>query len=220
MLAATDARYPILEQAVVVTGRRLQPLYTSTADDELVRAMELTGASVLVVGDDQWARVQTGSLSADLRGSVEVVELSTVVRLPDTGARQGGVLAADTEPFDTGQVMASLSRWPERFGADAVLYLQTTGTTGPARVIEISQTAILAAMDVLPAEVLEPHPVMLSFLPTAHISERLLTGYLAVLLAGHTWFGGGPRLWVQTYCIANQQYSWHRRWCSKRFEAR
>lgn len=191
VLAATDARYPILEQAMIVTGRRFQPLYTSTADDELVRAMNVTSASVLVVGDDQWERVQRGSLAADLRGSVKVVELSTVVRLPNTGGRRGGLLAADTEPFDTDQVRASLARWPERCGADAVLYLQTTGTSGPANVIEISQTAILAAMDALPEEVLKPHPVLLSFLPTAHISERLLIGYLSVVLGGHMWFGGG-----------------------------
>jgi len=50
---------------------------------------------------------------------------------------------------------------------------------------------MLAAMHSLPEELFKPHPVLLSFLPTAHISERLLTGYVSVVLAGHIWFGAG-----------------------------
>jgi long-chain acyl-CoA synthetase len=46
-------------------------------------------------------------------------------------------------------------------------------------------------MEALPNEVLKLHAVLLSFLPTGHISERLLTSYLSVVLAGHMWFGGG-----------------------------
>lgn len=190
VLATTDARYPVLEQAVAVTGRRLQPLYTSTGDDELVHAMSLTAASVLVVGDDQRSRVKDGPLG-QRHGRPEVIHLSDLVRLPGCAGRELGLFTADTEPFDTEQVRAALSRWPERGGTDAMLYLQTTGTTGPARVIEISQSAVLAAVNALPADVMTPHPVLLSFLPTAHISERLLSGYVSVALAGHTWFGNG-----------------------------
>ncbi len=192
VLSGNDARYPVLEQAVIVSGRSLQPLYTSTSDDELLRAIAVTGANVLVVGDDQRDRLREGALSDGLtRGSAAVVELSALVSLPNAAGRPGGLVGADTEPFDTDRVTSRLSRWPERRGADAVLYMQSTGTTGPAQVIEISQTAILAAMQALPDEVLQVHPVMLSFLPTGHISERLLIGHLAVVLAGHTWFGGG-----------------------------
>jgi long-chain acyl-CoA synthetase len=192
VLAANDGRYPILEQAVIVSGRRLQPLYTSTPNEELVRAMSITGASVLVVGDDQEARVRERPLADEMmRAAVRITKLSAVVRLPNTGDRPGGLLRVDTEPFDTAQVRAHLSRWPERPAADAALYLQSTGTTGPAHVIEISERAILAAMRALPDEILNAHPVLLSFLPTGHISERLLIGYLSVVLAGHTWFGGG-----------------------------
>jgi long-chain acyl-CoA synthetase len=192
VLAATDARYPILEQAVIVCGRRLQPLYTSTPDAELLHALKVTGANVLVVGDDQWARMQSGALAdATLQPPFKMVELSALVRLPNTGGRPPGLLDADTEPFDTDQVRARLSKWPERREADAVLYLQSSGTTGPSDVIEISQQAILAAMEALPHDVLSLHSVLLSYLPTAHISERLLIGYLSAVLAFHVWFGGG-----------------------------
>ncbi len=193
VLASTDARYPVLEHAVIVSGRRLQPLYTTTPDDELVRAIAATGAGVLVARRDQWARTQTGPLAEHRqRRSVSVVELDHLVRLPNTGQRPAGLLGADTEPFDTRAVRAKLSEWTERCEDDAVLYLQSTGTTGPAQVIEISQKALLAAIAALPDDVMNPHPVLLSFLPTAHISERLLVGQLSVVLAAHTWFGGGP----------------------------
>ncbi|MBV8787545.1 MAG: AMP-binding protein [Mycobacterium sp.] len=192
VLAGNDARYPILEQAVIATGRKLQPLYTSTPNDELMRAMSVTGANVVVVGDDQEARALECPLADEMmRAAVRVIGLSALVRLPCTPDRAGGLLRADTEPFDTDQVRAHLSRWPERLETDAVLYLQSTGTTGPAHVIEISEKAILAAMQALPDELLNAHPTVLSFLPTGHISERLLVGYLSVGLAAHTWFGGG-----------------------------
>jgi long-chain acyl-CoA synthetase len=192
VLSGNDARYPVLEQAVIVSGRSLQPLYTSSSDDDLLRAIATTGANVLVAGDDQRDRLREGALSDALTlGSVAVVELSALVSLPNTGGRPRGVLGADPEPFHIDRVKSRLCKWPERPGADAVLFLQTTGTTGPAQVIEISQTAVLAAMQALPDEVLHIHPKMLSFLPTAHISERLVVGYLAVALAGHTWVGAG-----------------------------
>jgi long-chain acyl-CoA synthetase len=192
VLAGNDARYPILEQAVTVSGRKLQPFYTSTPDDELVRAMSVAGAGILVVGDDQQARVRERLIADEMmRAAAGIATLSAIVRLPHTDDRPGGLLSADTEPFDTDQVRAHLSRWPERPAADAVLYLQSTGTTGPAHVIELSEKAILAAMQTLPDEILIAHPTLLSFLPTGHISERLLVGYISVLLAGHTWFGGG-----------------------------
>ena len=56
VLADTDARYPLLELAVGLAGRTVQPLYVSATDDELRAALRITGAEVLVVGRGQSAR--------------------------------------------------------------------------------------------------------------------------------------------------------------------
>ena len=72
-----------------------------------------------------------------------------------------------------------------------LLYLQSTGTTGPARVIELSEASLVRAVRIVQGEASHPFPRFLSFLPTAHISERFLTLYVSIAVAGHTWYGGG-----------------------------
>jgi long-chain acyl-CoA synthetase len=185
ILADTDARYPIMELAVGLTGRTLQPLYATSTDDELRRALALTGADLLVLGGSQRHR-------ADLfEGRRGVVLLDEVVCLPGVAAAPRATLPADVEPFDTRSVEARLAQLPDWPLDRPLLYLQSTGTTGPARVIEISESAVVQAVRSLRREASHDFPRFLSFLPPAHISERLLTLYLSIALAGHTWYGGG-----------------------------
>lgn len=185
LLADTDARYPILELAVGLTGRVLQPLYVSSTDGELRRALETSGAHLLVVGRTQDRRAR----SANLHSSI--ISLDDIVRLPGIAGAPHAVLPPDVEPFDTRAVRARLGNLAARAPNAPLLYLQSTGTTGPARVIEVSESALLHAVRAVQGEASHEFPRVLSFLPTAHISERLLTLYLSVALAGHTWYGGG-----------------------------
>jgi len=185
VLADTDARYPLLELAVGLTGRTVQPLYVSATDDELRAALKITGAEVLVVGGSQSARAHAGRLHA------HIVELDGVVALPGVNGAPHAALPADVEPFDSRQLRAQLARLPSRADGAPVLYLQSTGTTGPARVIEIGETALVSAVRAVEREASHRFPRFLSFLPTAHVSERLLTLYASLALAGHTFHGGG-----------------------------
>jgi predicted RND superfamily exporter protein/long-subunit acyl-CoA synthetase (AMP-forming) len=185
VLADTDARYPILELAVGLTGRALQPLYVESNDEELARALATTGAQMLVVGSSQRERAP----AADLRA--RIVDLDALVRLPGVAGEPRSVLPSDVEPFDTRDARARLLGFAGRSCGAPLLYMQSTGTTGPARVIEIGEPAIVHAVRMLEREASHPYPRLLSFLPTAHISERLLTLYASLALAGHTWFGGG-----------------------------
>jgi predicted RND superfamily exporter protein/long-subunit acyl-CoA synthetase (AMP-forming) len=185
VLADTDARYPLLELAVVLTGRVFQPLYVTSEDDELARALGTTRADVLIVGHSQLARAHGGRLHA------RVVVLESIVPLPGVADAPLAVLPADVEPFDTSIVRARLAGLPSRRPGDPLLYLQSTGTTGPARVIEVSERAIVEAVEAVRGEASHRFPRLLSFLPTAHISERLLTLYASLALGGHVFHGGG-----------------------------
>ena len=60
-----------------------------------------------------------------------------------------------------------------------------------ARVIEMSESALIHAVLIVQGEASHRFPRFLSFLPTAHISERFLTLYVSIAVAGHTWYGGG-----------------------------
>jgi long-chain acyl-CoA synthetase len=173
----------VLELAIGLTGRVLQPLYVESTDDELERALAITSAGVLVAGGSQGARAR--------RLHANVVDLEKIVRLPGTGGAPHAVLPADVEPFDTRAVRARLRASSPRALGETLLYMQSTGTTGPARVIELSEEAVVRAVWTIRGESSHPFPRFLSFLPTAHISERFLTLYVSLALAGHTWFGGG-----------------------------
>ena len=184
VLADTDPRYPVLELALGLTGRATLPLYVTATDEEIQRAIATVQAGAVVVGDRQLAR------AAGWRTGAPVHDLRTVVPLPglETAAE---VLPADVEPFDTAQVRARLAALPALPPMAPLLYLQSTGTTGPSRVVEVSASAMAHATEAVRYEASHPFPRFLSFLPTAHISERLLTTYVSLALAGNTWYGGG-----------------------------
>jgi predicted RND superfamily exporter protein/long-subunit acyl-CoA synthetase (AMP-forming) len=183
VLGATDARYPLLELALGLTGRVTQPLYVESSDDEIERALVTTGAPVLIAGASQ------GSRARELH--TNVVRLDAIVELPGVGEVPHSVLPANVEPFDTTVVRARLATLSIRATGAPLLHLQSTGTTGPARVIELSEAAIVKAVRTVKGEASHPFPRFLSFLPTAHISERFLTLYVSLAVAGHTWHGGG-----------------------------
>ena len=185
VLAETDARYPLFELAVVLTGRTLQPLYVSSSDDELRHALECSGARVLVAGTTQLARAQRSALCP------RVLELNAVVRLPGVDGAPHAALPAEIEAFDSSSVRARLLALPQRPAQAPSLYVQSTGTTGPARLIVISEASLIAATHAAASEAAAHFPRFLAFLPTAHISERLLTVYVSLALAGHTFYGGG-----------------------------
>jgi long-chain acyl-CoA synthetase len=185
LLADTNVRYPIVELALALSGRAIQPLYVSSTDDELRRAVSLTGADAAIVDGERRDRAR--SLGARL----SLLDLEEVVRLPGFDHRPHTCLPPDVEPFDATVMLRRLGELPRRPSRSPLLYLQSTGTTGPAKVIEVSEPALVAAVSAVRDESSHPFPRFLSFLPTAHISERLLTLYLSVALAGHTWFGAG-----------------------------
>jgi long-chain acyl-CoA synthetase len=185
ILADTDARYPLLELALGLTGRVVQPLYTSSSDEEIKRALETSGARLLVVGRSQAARARAGQLHP------VTVALDELVPLPGIEDAPYAALPPNVEPFETRTTLARLARLPLRPAQAPLLYLQSTGTTGPARVIEVSEPALMAAVRAVQGEASHQFPRLLSFLPTAHISERLLTLYVSIALAGHTFYSGG-----------------------------
>jgi len=185
LLADTNVRYPVAELALALSGRVIQPIYVGSTDEELRRAVSLTGAATAILDGERRDRVR--SVGAWL----SLIDLEEVVRLPGSGHLPHPCLPPGLEPSDTTVVLRWLRELPRRPGYSPLLYLQSTGTTGPAKVIEISEPALVAAVSAVQEESSHPFPRFLSFLPTAHVSERLLTLYLSVAVAGHTWFGAG-----------------------------
>lgn len=67
--------------------------------------------------------------------------------------------------------------------------IYTSGTTGTPKGVMISQRNVVWTVESLRrATNLEVGPRMLSYLPLAHIAERVATHYLATYLAGQVWY--------------------------------
>ncbi|MBD2893923.1 Long-chain-fatty-acid--CoA ligase FadD15 [Actinomadura sp. RB99] len=96
-----------------------------------------------------------------------------------------GALAADPEAIDR--------RWRAVAPEDTVTLLYTSGTTGDPKGVLITHSMVLheAAM-VQRSSVLPDHPSGVSYLPFAHIADRVLSYYLPVRLAAHVHFCPDP----------------------------
>jgi long-chain acyl-CoA synthetase len=130
------------------------------------------------------------------------------------GEAQPGMLSlADVEGsnpgFDVQAAAAEIS--PD----DHLTLIYTSGTTGPPKGVQLSHRNIMAAAkateEIIP---LEPGGRLISWLPAAHIAERMAHHYLPVIYAGSittcpnprevlsylpqvhpTWFFAVPRIW-------------------------
>lgn len=96
-----------------------------------------------------------------------------------------GALAADPDAIDR--------RWQAVTPEDTVTLLYTSGTTGDPKGVLITHSMVLheAAM-VQRSSVLPDHPSGVSYLPFAHIADRVLSYYLPVRLAAHVHFCPDP----------------------------
>ena len=94
-------------------------------------------------------------------------------------------LAADPAAVDR--------RWQAVEPSDTVTLLYTSGTTGDPKGVLITHSMVLheAAM-VERSSVLPDHPSGISYLPFAHIADRVLSYYLPVRLASHVHFCPDP----------------------------
>ncbi|MFD0690431.1 AMP-dependent synthetase/ligase [Actinomadura fibrosa] len=100
---------------------------------------------------------------------------------------EAGRAALAADPAETDR------RWRAVRPSDTVTLLYTSGTTGDPKGVLITHSMVLheAAM-VERSSVLPEHPAGVSYLPFAHIADRVLSYYLPVGLAAHVHFCPDP----------------------------
>ena len=125
VLADTDARYPLLELAVGLAGRTVQPLYVSATDDELRAALRSRAPRCWSSGGARARGRHAGRLHA------RIVELDGLVALPGVNGAPHAALPADVEPFDSRQVRAQLARLPSRADGARCSTCRAPGRRGP-----------------------------------------------------------------------------------------
>jgi long-chain acyl-CoA synthetase len=108
------------------------------------------------------------------------------------------------------------ARWREVDGSDVATLIYTSGTTGPPKGVELTHANLLAELRLVLPAVGSPGPDdrAVSYLPAAHVADRLLSHYAAMVTGLQvtpladarelsqaivevrpTFFGGVPRVW-------------------------
>ena len=158
------------------------------------------------------AIVEQAYLPVLLRARKELPVLEHVI-VVDGDAPAGTIALADVEGsdpgFDAAAAAAAIS--PD----DVLTLIYTSGTTGPPKGVQLSHHAIMsAAKSVEELIALEPGGRVISWLPAAHIAERMAHHYIPVMYAATvtccpnprevlsylprvrpTWFFAVPRIW-------------------------
>jgi len=158
------------------------------------------------------AVVEQEYLPVLLQARTKLPELEHVIVVGDD-APEGTVslpeIEASNPEFDAASAAAAIS--PD----DILTLIYTSGTTGPPKGVQLSHQNIMAAVkatgEIIPVE---PGGRLISWLPAAHIAERMAHHYIPVVYAGSittcpnprevlsylpqvrpTWFFAVPRIW-------------------------
>ena len=196
--------FHIVDLAAAMLGATPFSIYVTYPAEE-IRYLCSDAATKLAI-------VEQSYLPLMLEARTELPELDHVI-VVDGDAPPGTMSLAEVEGSNPGfDVMAAAAT----IGPDDLMTLiYTSGTTGPPKGVQLSHRNVMAAAkateEIIP---LEPGGRLISWLPAAHIAERMAHHYLPVIYAGSittcpnprevlsylpqvrpTWFFAVPRIW-------------------------
>jgi long-chain acyl-CoA synthetase len=199
--------FHFVDTGVLFAGGTPFSLYNSAPPEQIAYALGHSGAAVLVVEDDGFLR-----RALDVRDRLPALRHIVMIE-PVESSRAGVVPLQDLmegPPLDLDVAAAQVR--PQ----DAAVILYTSGTTGTPKGVVLTHQNLCYAVEVHARVSLVPLAGMrqVSYLPMAHIGERLITHYYH--LVGGTvvttcasleelpatmadvrpqWFFGAPRMW-------------------------
>src|SRR5205823_4224895 len=157
------------------SGWSINPVYCDAAPGEIERVLAAVQPRVIAV-DQPAAHPQVREAAG-----VEVADLAELFADWRPAARSGvDATVAALQAASAPDRPPSCEPAPDEAPA---LLLQSSGTTGPAQVIQLPVTAMLQAAWAV-RRVVDPHPRFLAFLPAAHVSHQLINVFAATLLGG------------------------------------
>jgi long-chain acyl-CoA synthetase len=183
----------LVDLAVVHLGAIPSTVYATLSPDQLRYLGAHSRAPVIVLeGAGQLAR--WSPILDSLPGIAKVVMLEEqpsrmddprFITLADVGATGAALHAADPDVFE--------KRWPEISPQQPVTVLYTSGTTGDPKGVAISHRNVIFQSAAVEATIpLPDHADSVSYLPLAHIAERVLGMYIPMYRAGHVHICADP----------------------------
>ncbi|WP_258341278.1 AMP-dependent synthetase/ligase [Saccharopolyspora gregorii] len=195
LMASNRPEHILADLGAATLGATTTTLYATLAPEQIRHVVVDSGAKVAVVeGEDAWRRW--------LPVLGEPTELGVVITLGEVGDARphgfgGRIMSWDEllelgESVDDGEFLPADPDAQEERGpdpSDIAVLIYTSGTTGPSKGVELSHRALLYEVEALVrAAGLPEQVVSLSYLPLAHIAERVLSVYLPLRCGGETHF--------------------------------
>jgi long-subunit acyl-CoA synthetase (AMP-forming) len=202
LMFSNRPEFHIADLAVMTLGATPFSLYQTLAPEQIAYVVGDAGARVALVEDAYLDAVQAAGVEA----------LETIVVLE--GARGEGTTAWDdvegSHPdFDPGM------HWRAVEPDDLLTLIYTSGTTGPPKGVQLTHSNLIAAVEAVEGVIHFPDGSrVISWLPSAHVAERVAHHYLPIVFAmtitccpnprevvGYlpavrpTWFFAVPRIW-------------------------
>jgi long-chain acyl-CoA synthetase len=178
LLLRTRPEFHIADLAALVLGATPVSIYQTSAPDQIAYVVRHCGARAVVVED--------AGFLARLRAAGVADQVRTVVVVDPSGLGTADSAAADLRRWDDLLEAAPLDLAPDRCGPDdlaTVIY--TSGTTGPPKGVRITHRNVAWVLEsdrLLAEHNGQDHTGwrLVSYLPMAHIAERLISHYAAV----------------------------------------
>ena len=203
IMLANRPEFHIADLAAVTLGATPFSIYTTYPAEEIRYLAEDSGARVVIV--------EQAFLPVMLEARKELPGLEHVI-VVDGEPPEETIALSDVEDSNPEFDAASIEgAQPE----DVLTLIYTSGTTGPPKGVQLSHHNIMFAAKVTEEIInLEPGAKVISWLPAAHIAERMAHHYLPTIFAGTvtcapnpreiltylpqvhpTWFFAVPRIW-------------------------
>jgi long-subunit acyl-CoA synthetase (AMP-forming) len=196
--------FHIVDLAAATLGATPFSIYLTYPPEEIQYLIQDADARVAIV-----EQAYLDPLLAARRGLPDLAHVIVV----DGDAPEGTIALVDVEGsnpgFDVGAASAEIR--PD----DLVTLIYTSGTTGPPKGVQLTHRNIMAAAETVDQVIqFDPGARVISWLPAAHIAERMAHHYIPVVHAGTvtccpnprevlsylpqvrpTWFFAVPRIW-------------------------
>jgi long-chain acyl-CoA synthetase len=198
IMASSRTEHVLADLAAVHAGGTPMSIYATLAHEQVLYIAEHGEPTVVVLeGADQVARWKLALQKAE---SVRhVVLLDPVAELDDPRAVTWDDLLASGAAHRASQPDDCERRWREVRAEQPLTILYTSGTTGdPKGVVLTHRNILFEAYSSLETAGLDGPGVSVSYLPFAHIAERMLGMYIPQIQGGHVHLIGDPALLAPT----------------------
>lgn len=181
LLIGSSPEFYLVDMAAQSLGATTFSIYLTSSAEQITYLLTDAGAEVVIV--DPVYGEKFFAARDQVPGLKHVVSLVPVdgaeLSLPD--------LERIDPTFDPTAHLAQIE--PD----DVVTLIYTSGTTGPAKGVELSHTNILAAVDAWDDHLGLPEEFrIISWLPSAHVAERVAHLYLPMMLGGSAFTLANP----------------------------